>query len=311
MNGLHRKPNSGRESWTFRGFHGRAAFTLIELLVVIAVIAILAALLLPVLNRARIAADNTVCRNNLRQYGLALAMYVEDFGYYPAGGFTETNHPPGAADVAGWHVRLEPYTKTKWVNWTPPYPGIRPNVNDGRPRPNTIQDCPSFARLPGNLTPFAEGAYAYNSDGFICDSPWLGLGGGGPNWGTPRPDTFLRANKVLCPSDMVAVGDACLGDVGSYFAMGFLLLAPYDGTDSTLGLTAKHGWAAGINGEDDAKWLARRHAGRWNFVFCDAHTENRRIGEMFDPRQPEQVKRWNYDHQPHPELISEEYPGLH
>jgi hypothetical protein len=46
-------------------------------------------------------------------------------------------------------------------------------------------------------------------------------------------------------------------------------------------------------------------------VFCDAHTENRRIREMFDPRHQDQVKRWHYDHQPHLELISEQYPGLH
>jgi len=60
----------------------RKGFTLIELLVVIAIIAILAALLLPVLAKARQKARQSVCMNNLKQIGLAVHMYLNDYNEY-------------------------------------------------------------------------------------------------------------------------------------------------------------------------------------------------------------------------------------
>lgn len=56
----------------------KRGFTLVELLVVIAIIAILAALLLPVLSRAKAAARKTTCINNTRQINVALRMYADD-----------------------------------------------------------------------------------------------------------------------------------------------------------------------------------------------------------------------------------------
>jgi len=80
----------------------KRGFTLIELLVVIAIIAVLIALLLPAVQQAREAARRTQCKNNLKQIGLAIHNYHDNFSRFPGVGMqTGWGHH--------WMVSILPY----------------------------------------------------------------------------------------------------------------------------------------------------------------------------------------------------------
>jgi prepilin-type N-terminal cleavage/methylation domain-containing protein/prepilin-type processing-associated H-X9-DG protein len=84
----------------------RTAFTLIELLVVIAIIAILAAILFPVFARARENARRASCQSNLKQIGLGIMQYTQDYDErLPRNG-------SGTPNVDTWVDTIQPYIKS-------------------------------------------------------------------------------------------------------------------------------------------------------------------------------------------------------
>ncbi len=110
----------------------RRGFTLIELLVVIAIIAILAAILFPVFSQAREKARQTVCMSGLKQIGMGLQQYIQDY---------DEKFPPHqqAGRWNEWHSR----PTCQWAA-TASNPWLRfPVLIDAYIRNLQVYECPS------------------------------------------------------------------------------------------------------------------------------------------------------------------------
>jgi len=164
----------------------RTGFTLIELLVVVAIIAILAAILFPVMARARGQAQSTTCKSNLKQLGSALTMYTNDHDErMPPALYIEPNKK---------NIFIYPDGSTgPWWLW---YHGLYSYTKNFQ-----LLNCPSAIgnRYTGGITPLYPGGYVGN---------YFAFQRGIQHSGFTKPAEFAvmmdggwdRTNKALDPS---------------------------------------------------------------------------------------------------------------
>jgi prepilin-type processing-associated H-X9-DG protein len=181
------------------------------LLVVIAIIAILAALLLPVLSRAKAAALCAACKSNLHQMGVGLGLYLVQYQKYPL-----------------WQGSAAPLGATQSTNWDGTlllFAGSNRDLFTCRARKPVLQWT--------NLLQW-NSSYGYNALGTRANAepnpatPVLGLSGG-------RGNPPLLESRVLAPADMIAIGDLPAIATGQLHCDGDITAAlddPYDFIDS-------------------------------------------------------------------------------
>lgn len=290
--------NSPSPDFRFPQRHKRG-FTLIELLVVITIIAILAALLLPVLSRAKEAAYITACKSNLRQLGMALSSYVGDNKAYPL-----YNGPPDAYSgpfflgQSYWPELLQPYTGVPW-----PMNSYRGEADLN----SRIYLCPSYAKLKNLVTSLSSwndshlyGSYAYNS--FGCWAGSSDLTNQTPGLGYYWPTPVINESEILKPSLMIAMGDA--GIAGGGPVLGSTILAETGFFD----YAEEIGLGNFIAAPAEIACTQKRHVGRWNMVFCDGHTQDSQTKGFFNYKNDAVLSLWNKDNLPHRELLDPQLP---
>ena len=240
-------------------------FTLVELLVVIAIIAILAALLLPVLARAKEQARSVSCKNHLHQIGLSMQMYTSDYHFYPP--------VDGTSFSQTWADRLAPYNPIQWTN--------------------IAWQCPTYIAEGGAVleTPRKiSSGYAYNARGMWGDtnygSYWVVKG---PKQGLSTLNLQISENRIEAPSEMYAVGDTRpFQDSGVSGFLGRIEMQPWKVPPFGLSLTFSIPEAN------------PPHAEGYNLLFVDGHVSLVKWRDYLYP--PRSAQNWNRDHQPHPEF---------
>jgi prepilin-type N-terminal cleavage/methylation domain-containing protein/prepilin-type processing-associated H-X9-DG protein len=249
------------------------AFTLIELLVVIAIIVILAALLLPVLSRARAQARSASCKNHLHQIGVSMQMYVSDHRVYPGDG--------GGPPFRPWPEQLAAYNPLNWTNhaWHCPTHIAEGGIVVWQPPPpegGRFRFSSSYAYNGLGMNGYAA-IQTNNSGEHLAKGPSLGLG---------RLNLKVAENRVVAPSEMYAVADT--RPARNWLDREF------------VGREEMQPWQlleVIINAGTEAK---PPHAEGYNLLFADGHVSLvKRRDYLYPPRT---AQNWNRDHQPHPEL---------
>jgi len=244
-----------------------AGFTLIELLVVISIIALLIALLLPALQAAREAARNTQCMSNMRQLGIAFAIYGTNHGDFVPPAYAPGNSP----DPTRWHTIL--------VREALPSVG-EVTHNGNRITPGSVTNnvfvCPSDPTAPEAALQYDSTIHAigygtsYIGNRYLRNTGmlrWLDPTDSNP----PRDSVRLRIDDVMRPSGQLIVTEKRGSRVSG------------DGN-----------WVLRGNMMDDGM-IEPRHGGfrNANVLFVDGHVAPEERVLLIDTSDPKGL--WRYD----------------
>jgi prepilin-type N-terminal cleavage/methylation domain-containing protein/prepilin-type processing-associated H-X9-DG protein len=262
------------------------AFTLIELLIVIAIIAILAAILFPVFGRARENARRSSCQSNLKQVGLGLMQYTQDYDeYFPRTYFGVGGR--GVNDAANsmrtWNDVIFPYVKSEEIFVCP----SAPDSGNG----NTLREYknPDLAGYSFSTMQYRGGSYAVNAAFRNPSSPKHS-----PVQDPTNLKPELKISALTTPTTTIFAGDGGRWEAAStpprWSSFRYLAYVWYDYNNGvpTIDNTLSVPTARVNNNFSD---IPARHMETINILWCDGHVKAMKLQSLLE-RAPDGTHRY-------------------
>jgi len=239
-----------------------AGFTLIELLVVIAIIAILAAILFPVFAKARDKARQATCMSNLKQVGMALVQYSQDY---------DESHPGvwfGPVSLQPWSQPSDATTFYKWMDAVYPYV-----------KNEQVFNCPSdgvnkkyvFRNRDGSN---GYGSYAMSQAYYKVGDRFTGPASDYNQFLAPGVPFVMRIAMIQAPASTVWVVDGGVPGIKQPIWKSYEFWW-YDPPEINASFPAPKGSAPRY-----FQNIVERHSDMVNVIYCDGHVKSVKLEQL-------------------------------